>query len=102
MPKRKGGVNKSAMIREILTQNPKTKAKDIVAQMDAKGHKVATSMVYFVKSRMRRAKRKQIRQKVARATGSDSPVELIRKVKELAADTGGLEKLKQLVEILGE
>ena len=105
MPRKKGGVNKSAAIREILAQSPDKPVKDIVDTMANKGMKVTANLVYFIKAKMRAGKRKMARQKAAHAVSSgngvaSNPIELIRKVKLLASEVGGLKKLKELTEIL--
>jgi hypothetical protein len=105
MPRRKnqnGAVNKSAAIRELLNQNAKTPVKEIMATLAQKGIKVQPSLVYFLKAKMKRQKRRQIRERVAQTTGNGNPVDLILKVKGLAAQAGGMGKLKQLVEVLAE
>ncbi len=107
MAKQKEPVNKSAAIREQLTQNPKMKAKEIVAALAEKGIEVKPGMVYFTKGRMKKGKQGKARAKAeantgnARAVRSD-PVGIIRKVKNLASEVGGLAKLKALVEELAE
>ena len=102
MPRQKGGVNKSAAIRELYTQNPNAPVKEVIATLGERGIKVKPTLVYYIKNRMRQARRKQMRQKVTRATGLANPVDLIVKIKSLAKDAGGLAKLKQLVDVLAE
>ena len=99
---RKAGVNKSAAVRELLGQNMKMPIKELVGTLAEKGIKVAPSMVYYIKSMMKKAKRKQLRQRATRVTGNGNAVDLIRKTKELARDAGGMANLRQLVEILAE
>lgn len=104
MAKRKGpngGVNKSAAVRELLTQSPKMPVKEIVAAMAAKGLKVQPSTVYFLKGKMRRKQRKEIGKRLVSA-GVVNPVDLILKVRSLAGEAGGIKKLKQLVDALAE
>ena len=107
MPRRKNQKRgyKSAAVRELLTQNPDMPVKDIVAALGQKGIAVKPNMVYLLKSKMKARKRRQQR-KNAVATGDRAgvanPVELVRKVKDLAALAGGLHNLKQLVDVLAE
>lgn len=98
---RNGEVNKSAAIRAICEQNPKISVKEVVAALEEKGVGVQPSLVYFVKGKMKRAKRKQIGQSMAKA-GIANPVELILRVRGLAQQAGGMTKLKQLVDALVE
>jgi len=45
---------------------------------------------------------KQRRQRVTAATGIANPIDVIVKAKSLARDVGGMEKLRQLVDVLTE
>jgi hypothetical protein len=99
------GVNKSQEIRDALKLNPKAKSSEIVAALAAKGIKIANSLVYMVKSQMKHKQRRQKRELAAstsKALGIANPVDLILKVKGLAADAGGIRKLKQLVDVMAE
>jgi hypothetical protein len=99
--KNSGKPNKSSAIREILTQNPHTPVNEIIKALGTKGMKVQPSLIYFVKGKMKRRKRRQIGQRMEKA-GFASPVDLILKVRKLAGEAGGMTKLKQLVDALAE
>jgi len=94
-------INKSALVRELFQQNPKIKVKQIIETLGQRKVTVKPSLVYFVKSNMRRKKRKEIRRAMAKA-GVPNPVDLILKVRHLASESGGIGKLKQLVDALAE
>jgi hypothetical protein len=97
--------NKSAAIREALAQNPKASSKEIVSVLRAKGLKVAPTLVYYVKSQQKRARRKAKRERIAtasRTTASANPVELVLRVKDIAREVGGVRNLKKLVDVLAE
>src|SRR5712692_5613944 len=94
----KRGVNKSAAIRDMIGQNPKAKASEIISLLADKGIKVRPHLVYLVKGKMKRIKRRQKRQRVMAMARNGNPVELILKVKELARDAGGIGSLKQIVD----
>lgn len=96
---RSGEVNKSALIRDILTQNFATPVKEIVSTLAGKGHSVQPSLVYFIKGKMKRRKRREIGKSMAKA-GVANPVDLILRVRNLAGEAGGMTKLKQLVDAL--
>ncbi len=105
MPRKKGSVNKSAAVRELLSANPDRPVKEIVETMGSRGLRVTPNLVYYLKAKMRAGKRKKARQRamaaVAAGNGSrGNPIELVRKVKELASEVGGYNKLKELAEIL--
>ncbi len=106
MPRKKGAVNKSEEIRQLLRANPKMPAKEIVSTLADKGIQVADALVYLVKGKMlgRKARRKKAHQMVARvaATGNSDPVATILKVKGLANEVGGMKKLKALVDAMSE
>jgi hypothetical protein len=110
-----GEVNKSAELRELLKQNPGITATEAVATLAQRGIKVNAGLFYFNKGRMKgkKGRRKKARQMVANVTATMSNngapptktsdvVATILKVKHLAADVGGLKKLRALVEALGE
>jgi len=94
---------KSAAIRELLTQNRKTSVKDIVSTLAGRGIDVTPNLVHIIKSKMKARRQRAKREQVV-ATGQEAgitnPIELVRRVKALADATGGLGKLKQLVDIM--
>jgi hypothetical protein len=97
--------NRSAAIREALASNPKATSKEIVALLADRGLKVSPTLVYYVKSRQKHANRKQKRARMAEAsrqTKAPNPVDLVRRVKELAREVGGVGNLKKLVDLLAE
>lgn len=97
--------NKSQMVRDILTKDPKTPVKDIVSSMQGQGQKISANLVYLIKSKMKGKKRKAKREKAMAVTtkaGVENPVALIRDVRALADRAGGLKNLKELVDILGQ
>ncbi len=100
-----GKVNKSQIVRDFLTANPAADSQAVITAMAAKGVKVAPTLVYYVRSKMGHARRKEKRERVAassRQTGASNPVELVIRVKMLAREVGGITKLKQLVDLLAE
>jgi hypothetical protein len=104
-------VNKSQIVREILTANPEMKAKEVVEAMAAKGHKITDALVYTIKGSMKEKKKRKARVVKAakaavpssngQATKADA-ITMIREVKSLAQKAGGYEKLKELVDALAE
>jgi hypothetical protein len=100
-----GKVNKSQVVRDFLTANPAADSQAVIAAMAAKGVKVAPTLVYYVRSKLGQARRKEKRERVAassRQTGTSNPVELVQRVKELSREVGGIANLKQLVDLLAE
>lgn len=100
MAKTANKVNKSQVIREILAADPKADYKTVIARAAEKGAKVSQTMVYYVRSKLGQAARKAKRDQAA-AT-SRNPVELVSRVKQLANEVGGIQNLKQLVDLLAE
>ena len=89
----------------MLAENPRLKMGEIISALAEKGITVSKNQVYFVKSKLGAKRRKAKRQAAvhtAKTAGLINPVELVRKVKELAASAGGLNNLKQLVDLLAE
>lgn len=98
-------INKSQAIRDFLAGNPTADTKAVVAGLAEKGVKVAPTLVYFIKSKQRQAKRRAKRDRVAasaRQTATADPVEVIHRVKDLARDLGGIKNLKTLVDLLAD
>ena len=96
---------KSQAIREALAQNPNAETKQIVTILGQQGIEVAPTLVYYVKSRMRLAKRRAKRVQAhaaARQTGSGDPVGVVLRVRDLAREVGGYRNLKQMVDALAE
>jgi len=108
MPRRSnqnGAVNKSELIREQLGRDPKMPVKDIVSLLGQRGVKVQPSLVYFLKSKMKRQRRKHARAKAVQSgqrAGVSNAADLVFKVKTLAREAGGLSNLKHLVDVLAE
>jgi hypothetical protein len=100
-----GKVNKSEAVRAHLSANPGADSQSIIAALGAKGIKISPTMVYYVKSKLKLAKRKARRERVAassRQSGAANPVEVVLRVKDLAREVGGIANLKQLVDLLAE
>ena len=100
-----GKVNKSQAIRDLFAQDPKMDSKTVIETLAGKGIKVSPTMVYYVRSKMKQARRKEKRERVAassRETGAANPVEVVLRVKDLAREVGGIANLKQLVDLLAE
>jgi hypothetical protein len=98
-------VSKSEAIRETIAQNPKATSREVIALLAGKGVKVAPTLVYYVRSKQKLAKRRQKRERVAaasRKTAAANPVELVLRVKDLAHEVGGITNLKMLVDLLAE
>jgi hypothetical protein len=99
---RVNGANKSQAIRDALSENPRAGSKEIVARLAEKGISVSGTLVYYIKSKIRKAKRQQKRLAAASVTGNGSAVDVVLRVKALAHEVGGLKQLKQLVDVLAE
>ena len=98
-------VNKSQAIRDLFADAPEADSKTVIARLAERGVKVTPTMVYYVRSKLRQAKRKAKRERVAassRQTGAGNPVEVVLRVKDLAREVGGIRNLKLLVDLLAE
>src|SRR5437588_9075869 len=90
------GLNKSEAIREAMARNPEARPMEVVQLLAAGGVKVAPSLVYFIKSKAKQAKRKQKRDRMAAASAKTTygnPLELVIRVKQLSREVGGVENL---------
>jgi len=107
MAKSRNGVNMSQAIRDQLKENPKMKAKEIIASLAAKGIPVKDGLVYFIMgqnkgSKGRKKKANSMIATVAVTTGATDALATILKVKGLANQVGGLKKLKAIIDALSE
>ena len=108
MAKKKSGPNMSDAIREYLAGNPEASANDVITALKGHGLKVKSSLVYFIKGKLKAKKQRKTRvTKAAQAAtgngrGHEDALTLIREIKALAAKSGGIGKLKALVEALAE
>jgi hypothetical protein len=94
----------SQHIRDVLSENPDMTGPEIISALDRQGIEAKKNLVYYVKARFKAKKRRQGRKNVAKVmgggNGSMDAISVIRKVKGLAAEVGGMSKLKELVEAL--
>jgi len=100
-----GKPNRSDAIREHLAANPKAGSKEVIAALAAKGVKVSSTLVYYVKSKQGQANLRAKREVVAeqtRKSGVANPVELVIRLKDLAGEVGGMANLKRLVDLLAD
>lgn len=98
-------VSVSRAVREFLAANPAADTKSVITGLAGTGVKVSPTMVYYVRSKMGQARRKDKREKVAatsRSMGTANPVEVVLRVKDLARELGGIANLKLLVDLLAE
>jgi len=93
-------VSMSQHIRDVLSESPGLTGPEIIAALAKKGHDAKSALVYYVKARFKPAKHRKKAAPVASSNGTLDPVALISKTKALAADVGGMSKLKELVEAL--
>jgi len=101
-----GKVSKAEMIRQTIGENPKMKARDVVATLAKQGVKVHPNHVYLVKSHMKQRRRRRMKtERVATTTrngGMSDATKAVMNVKALAEKLGGLKHLKALVDVLAE
>jgi hypothetical protein len=94
---------KSAAIRELLERNPDRPVREIMSELAGRGIRVHSNMVYTLRQKMK-AGRKGRRAAAAHAStnGAADAVQLVRGIKELASQAGGMKQLKELVEVMAE
>ncbi len=102
---KKQKINLSQAVRDYLKANRKAKAKEVVEALAKQGITVQEGLVYAVKGQIKGRKKRRLA--VAAMTNPSSnglvldALTLIKKTKELAAQAGGMKKLKALLEMLG-
>jgi hypothetical protein len=98
-------INKSQAIRDFLAGSPKAGTKEIVTGLAEKGIKVGPPLVYLIRSKANKAKRRAKRDRAvesSRGMATADPVALIRTVRDLGIQVGGIQNLKKLVDLLAE
>jgi hypothetical protein len=98
----RGKTNKSQAIRDMLTANPTMPVKEVVSTLATRGIKVTSNLVYYLRAKSRAKKRRAARKRVAASMSANGvdPLVLIRGIKELATQAGGMERLRQFVQEL--
>ena len=105
MANKKSGENKAQFIRDVLAENPKADFKTVEARGKERGLTISYSHYYITRAKAGVAKRRAKRERAIAASGSmnvRSPIELLRKVKGLADEVGGMKNLLQIVTLLSE
>jgi hypothetical protein len=109
MAKRK--VNKSAAIRTLYADNPKMPIRLLVHELAEDGIEVTPSQVYFVlggardKSKREAGEQRRAvvgRRKAGNKTGMSDAVAVLLDLKALAERAGGIQRLKELLDVLAE
>ncbi len=98
----KSKINRSAAIREYLKENRKAKAQEVVDALAAQGIEVTAGLVYMQKGRIKSKRGRRVAA-IAKASrnGAADAVALIKMTRALAVKAGGINKLKELLEVLG-
>ena len=97
---------KSQAVRDILAENPKAKAKEVVEALKAKGISVTANLVYFLKGAAKSTKKRQMKRQARKdkaaavVSNKGDVVALIHDVRSLAHKVGGYGKLRELVDAL--
>lgn len=102
----KSKTNRSAAIRAYYKSHRKAEAQEVVDALAKDGIKVNTGLVYQVKRTIKGRRKKRlaavaVASKNIRKNGQVDAVTLVKKVKELANEAGGISKLKELLDVLG-
>ena len=87
--------DKSGAVRELLEQNPEMVATAIASNLAARGIKINPNLVYYVKAQLKKSRKGQKTQAVPQASrnGGSNAVQLVRSVKDLAEQAGGMKEL---------
>jgi hypothetical protein len=97
-------VNKSQAIRDYMAGNGQAGTREIVAGLAVKGVQVTPALVYLIRSKANKSKRRAKRKRFDESSrGSPvNPVELFQRIRDLGREVGGFKNLKMLVELLAE
>ncbi|MBM4067902.1 MAG: hypothetical protein FJ271_03020 [Planctomycetes bacterium] len=96
-------VTKSAAIREYLKGHRRAKAKTVVAALADEGIEVTEGLVYAAKRSIKGKRKRRLAAAAITKTNPNGAVDaitLVKKVRELAVQAGGIKKLKELLEML--
>jgi hypothetical protein len=96
---------KSAAVRELLEHTPKMPVRQVVETLASRGITINPNLVYYIKGRLKHRRGQQqgrLAVNAGRNAGIANPIELVRNVKQLALQAGGMRRLKELVDILAE
>src|SRR4051794_22291735 len=93
-------INKSQAIRDHMAATPTAGTKDIVAGLAAKGVKVTPALVYLIRSKANKSKRRAKRRRFDESSRGTAvnPVELFQRIRDLGREVGGFKNLKMLVD----
>jgi len=105
--------NKSQAVRDLLRANPRLSVDEVISTLAGSGLTVKKGLVYMVKGKMKPKKRGKAKEKAAQETapataititndGTGDALKTIKQIKGLAAELGGIKKLKALVDALAE
>ena len=106
---KKGEINKSQAIRDLIQQTPKITANEAIEQLKSKNIKIRANLFYFVKGKLKGAKgrRRKMRRHVESVMGGingaaakSDALTTIKSIQALAGELGGMKKLAALVEAL--
>ena len=97
----KDEVNKSEEIRNLIRANPKIQTREIIDQLGQRGIVVKSPLVYLIRGKMKKQKRRAVREKVVQ-TGAANPVKLVLTIRSLAHEAGGIANLKKIVDAMAE
>jgi hypothetical protein len=100
---RKGGVNKTQAILDLLAAHPNGSPKEISAQLAQQGIKASPGYVSTIKSKSKRSKGKRRGRKPgAKASGDKISLSVLVDTKKFAAKMGGVGKLKAAIDALSK
>ena len=111
-PAAPASTNKSQAVRDLLQANPRLTVDEVIRTLAGLGLNVKKGLVYMVKGKMKPRKRTTTKGKTTDAVtttavasnndGAGDALKTIKQIKSLAAELGGIKKLKALVDALTE
>lgn len=89
----------------MLATDPKADFKTVQAKLAESGIKIGNALFYMVKSKAGKAKRRARRDTAVAVSGGmnvQNPLAMLKKIKGLAEEVGGMKNLLQIVTLLAE
>lgn len=100
-PKGSGGINKSALIRDYIANNPEATTSQIVEALGSKGHDVSQALVGSVRSREGRAPGNKSRSKEITINELNTIHTIIEKFEDASIVMGIIEDLTSCMKDIG-
>jgi hypothetical protein len=102
--RRKGGVNKTQVIKDMLAADPSASPKVVSADLATKGIKASPTYVSSIKSKLKgsHGRKRKGKKRRARDKGDAISIEALVEAKRFADKLGGVGKVKAIFDALAK